>query len=71
MFLRLLDTLLPATVLVALVLALASAFGALSAPPAAQATPVVTLERVVIVAEREIGKLPLARAGAERATTVR
>lgn len=68
MILRLLDTLLPATVLVALVLALASAFGALSVPPAA---PVVTLERVVIVAEREIGKLPLARADGGRATAIR
>lgn len=61
MILRLLDSLLPAIVLVALTLALASAFGALSTPPVAtKATPVVALERVVIVAEREARPLALA-----------
>lgn len=66
MILRLLDSLLPTIVLVALALALASAFGALSTPPAARtATPAVTLERVVITAERE----PRALAGAEAART--
>lgn len=70
MILRLLDSLLPTIVLVALALALASAFGALSTPPVARtAAPVVTLERVVITAERA----PRALAGAEteRATAVR
>ncbi len=70
MILRLLDTLLPATVLVALVLALASAFGALRTPPAAaDRAPVVTLERVVITVERE--PRALARAEDERTTAVR
>jgi hypothetical protein len=70
MILRLLDSLLPTVVLVALALALASAFGALSTPPVARVTtPVVTLERVVITAER--APRALAHAEAARTTTER
>jgi hypothetical protein len=70
MILRLLDSLLPTIVLIALALALASAFGALSTPPVARVTPpVMTLERVVITAER--APSALAHTEAARTTAVR
>lgn len=65
MFMRLLDTLLPAVVLAAMVLAMAAAFGALSPSEPSPALRVVQLDRVVISAERS----PSALASAEPART--
>jgi hypothetical protein len=64
MFMRLLDTLLPAAVLVALVFAMATAFGALQPKPQPR---LVKLERVVVSAERT----PAAVAAASEAAATR
>lgn len=69
MLTRLLDTVLPAIVLVAMAFMMAISFGGLGADHSSQPLRTVALERVVISAPRELPTVAVAQADAAAATS--